>query len=175
MTVSYLNPAADCITPPKSYDLSVDIDQHLVIGLVINKIPDCDRFMDEVEKALLCCDRKLTVKKFYTGKITYADGKLIDQIANECNAAICAIGHCGSCTAGTVKDGLALIERGIPAISLVTALFWEQSTMLARSQGWPEAPRIKLPYPVWGTDPASLRDVASTTVNAVWPLLENQT
>lgn len=163
MSVQFLNPIADGLVQPHPYDLRADLSEQITVGLVINKIVQCDQFMAEIGKALGAHFPHLDIRSYETGTITYADAELMDKVADDCDAAICAIGHCGSCTAGTVKDGIALIERGCPAVSLVTEVFWEQAEALARSLGWPDAPRIKLPYPIWGTEQSHMQDVAGRT------------
>ena len=161
MPIEFLNPVGECVTPVNDYHLCAPANTALTVGLVINRIVDCDTFMHEVGEALIALDSGLTVNYYETGEITFADAGLMDRVALECGAAVCAIGHCGSCTAGTIKDGIALIERGLPAVSLVTELFWEQGSALARSLGWPDAPRTQLPYPIWGSGEIAMRAVAA--------------
>ena len=172
MTVKYINPVADCLTTAQTYGLSADLNRQIVVGLVINKIVDCDVFMRLVGEALLALRPQITLKSFETGTITFADSELMDRVARECDAAVCAIGHCGSCTAGTVKDGIALVERGCPAVTLVTEIFWDQATALGRSLGWPDAPRVQLPYPIWGSGTESMRSAAKRAAIDLLPLLE---
>lgn len=172
MTVSFLNPIADGLVEPRPYELRVDLNGAAVVGLVINKIVQCDVFMAEIGKALAERRPNLVIKPYKTDTITFADAEVMDRVARECDAAVCAIGHCGSCTAGTVKDGIALVERGCPAISLVTEVFWDQAGALACSLGWPDAPRIRLPYPIWGTDQAYIREVAARTADEILATFE---
>ncbi|MFT5111642.1 MAG: hypothetical protein ACI8P9_000962 [Parasphingorhabdus sp.] len=172
MSVKFINPVADCLIPIKPYTLCLDLSRPVVIGLVVNKIVGCDLLMHEIGETLMSLNPDIRIKTFETGTITYAASELIDEIATHCNAAICAIGHCGSCTAGTVKDGIALIERGIPAVSLITSIFWEQATALSRSLGWPGAPRIQLPYPIWGTGTAYMNSVANQIIYEIIQALE---
>ncbi len=172
MTVQFIDPVADCLIPAKPYGLAADLTKPLNIGLVINRIPQCDIFMRHVAEELSKARPAVSIRFFETGTITFADAALITEIANTCDAAICAIGHCGSCTAGTVKDGINLIEQGCPSVCLVTDLFWDQADALAMSLGWPGAPRIKLPYPIWGTDQTSMILSAKNAVRDLIPKLE---
>jgi hypothetical protein len=174
MSVTFFDPVAECLVPARPYTLSIDLKKPVTIALVINKIVDCDVLMHHVGEALVGLRPNIVLKPYETGNITFADSALIDQIADECDAAVCAIGHCGSCTAGTVKDGVALIERGIPAVSLITEIFWEQGNALSRSLGWPDAPRVELPYPIWGTGNDNMRQVAEKTARELLPVLEEK-
>lgn len=172
MPVQFLDPIADCMVPAQPYDLCASIVEGTTVGLVVNKIVHCDVFMRHVGEALLQVRPGVNLITYETGTITFADDELIEQVVTDCDAAICAIGHCGSCTAGTVKDGINIIRRGIPAVALVTELFWDQANALARSLGWPDAPRVKLPYPIWGTDEATMKQAADTALHELLPLLE---
>lgn len=163
MTITFINPVAECQAPINPYLLSADLNESITVGLVSNAIVDCDVFMRQIANALVKIRPGISVKHYSTGKITYADETLMDQVAEECDAAVCAIGHCGSCTAGTVKDAIALVERNCPAVSLVTEVFWEQSEILARSLGWSDSPRVMLPYPIWGTDKDTMAKIANST------------
>ena len=172
MTVRFLNPIAQGLAQPNAYELRADLSQPATFGLVINKIVQCDAFMLEIGKALGHLRPHLRILSYETGTVTYADAALMDRVALECDVAACAIGHCGSCTAGTVKDGIALIERGCPAVSLVTEVFWDQAASLARSLGWPKAPRVKLPYPIWGTGQPKMQQVAERTAAEIIAVFE---
>ncbi len=172
MAVQFLNPIAGGLVQPRPYELDVNLNKPATIGLVINKIVQCDLFMAEIGKALAVLRPHLDIRSYETGTITFADADLMDRVAEECDAAACAIGHCGSCTAGTVKDGIALIERGCPAVSLVTGVFWDQAAALSRSLGWPDAPRIELPYPIWGTGQEYMQQVAERTAGEILAIFE---
>ena len=174
MTVRFLNPIAGEVVQPNSYELGVDLSKPATFGLVVNRIVQCDVFMAEIGRVLAALLPHLDIRPYETGTITYADAALMDRVAEECDVAACAIGHCGSCTAGTVKDSIALIERGCPAASLVTEVFWDQAAALARSLGWPDAPRIKLPYPIWGTGQEQMRQIAERTAGEIIAVFERE-
>ena len=174
MSITFIDPVADCLVPANPYRLSIDLTKPVTVAMVFNKIVDCDVLMKHVGEALKELRTNIVIKPVATDRITAADSVLMDQVASECDAAVCAIGHCGSCTAGTVKDGIALVERGIPAVSLITELFWEQGSSLSRSLGWPDAPRVKLPYPVWGTGDANIQQVAAQIAGDILLSLEER-
>ena len=167
MSVTFLNPVAECLVAAKPYRLSIDLAGPKTVGLVVNKIVDCDRFMEAIAQALVEIRPQIRIKTYHTNIITFAPAELIKQVVTECDAAVCAIGHCGSCTAGTVKDGVALVEQGIPAVSLVTEVFWQQAQALRTSLGWPDAPSVELPYPIWGYRQRA-HVICSETGNAVY-------
>src|SRR5699024_5555496 len=53
--------------------------------------------------------------KYYFG--TPMKDDLRNQVAEECDVVVTAIGDCGSCSAATVADGIILERDGIPAVS----------------------------------------------------------
>lgn len=167
--VHFLNPVAPPLREPNEYNLVRALTPGTRLAMVVNAIVDCRTFMDAVGEAIQDLRPGIELAFHETGTFTYAAANLIEQIAIDHDAAICAIGHCGSCTAGTVKDGIHLIERGLPAVSLITEPFWEQTEALSRSLGWPDAPHVKLPYPVWGTG----LDTMSQTAKAAAPAIIN--
>ena len=66
-----------------------------------------------------------------------------------------------------MKDGIALVERGIPAVSLITEVFWGQGQALSAALGWPGFPRVQLPYPIWGSGADNMSAVANRVVPAI--------
>lgn len=49
----------------------------------------------------------------------------------------------------------------MPAVALVTAVFWPQGNYVARAAGMPDLPRLKLPHPVSGSGEKNMRAVAA--------------
>lgn len=60
-----------------------------------------------------------------------------------------------------MRDGIALARLGLPAVALVTTVFWEQGNFVARAAGMATVPRLELPHPVAGTSPDAMRRVAA--------------
>lgn len=172
MTVLYHDPFAEALVAPKTYDLSVDLAGSMTLALVANRIVDCDLFLSMVGDAVAGLRPGLDIRLFRTGNVTAAADTLIAEIAERCDAAVCAIGHCGSCTAGTVRDSLNLIERGIPSVALVTEPFWPQAKALSCSLGWSGAPMLRLPYPIWGTSADAQSRVAKAIASDLITHLE---
>jgi len=75
---------------------------------------------------------------------------------------------------GTVRDGVRVARRGVPAVSLVTQEFWPQGDFIARSVGLPDLPRIKLPHPVAGTGTEAMAMVATATVPQILAALRGE-
>jgi hypothetical protein len=74
-----------------------------------------------------------------------------------------------------VRDGIALARRGVPAVALVTSVFWEQADFVARAAGMTAAPRLELPHPVAGTGPEAMAALAEDIAPRIVALLGGAT
>jgi hypothetical protein len=59
-----------------------------------------------------------------------------------------------------VRDGIALARRDRAVVALVTEPFWPQGDVIARSNGMPDLPRLRLPHPVAGSGAAAMARLA---------------
>ena len=66
-----------------------------------------------------------------------------------------------------MRDGIAIAQKGIPSVALVTEKFWPQGDFVAKSLGMPDAPRLRLPHPLAGTGEAHLEQVAEALAPAI--------
>jgi hypothetical protein len=126
------------------------------IGLFTNQFVDATNLLEDLRApvgALLpAASFKHYDKGSRLGASFPAPQERIDQIVSECSSAILAYGHCGSCTAGTVRDGVALARAGVPVAVLVTTKFRELADFMARAGGLPDLPFVFLPHPIAGRD-----------------------
>jgi len=73
-----------------------------------------------------------------------------------------------------VRDGIEAARIGLPAVALVTAVFWPQGSYVARAAGMPDIPRLKLPHPVSGSGEENMRKVAAMIAPDVLRLLRGE-
>ena len=66
-----------------------------------------------------------------------------------------------------MRDGIAIANRGKPAVALVTEVFKAQGDFIAKANGMPDVPRITLPHPVAGTGEAAMRATAEGIADAI--------
>lgn len=66
-----------------------------------------------------------------------------------------------------MRDGIAAARRGLPAVAFVTDAFWPQGDFVAKSEGMPSIPRVRLPHPVAGSGKAAIREVAESVAEEV--------
>ncbi len=73
-----------------------------------------------------------------------------------------------------MRDGIEAARLGLPAVALVTAVFWPQGNYVARAAGMPDVPRLKLPHPVSGSGEANMRKVAAAIAPEVLKKLRGE-
>ena len=141
------------------------------IALFANLFTDSVAFLEDLSAPLaqLLPGAKFQAydKQFVRNMSVPASAELVQRIASECDAALLAYGHCGSCTAGVVQDGILLARAGVPVAILVTQRFREEATFLARALGIPGVPFIFLPHPVAGREAAFHKARAQAVAPAV--------
>jgi len=60
-----------------------------------------------------------------------------------------------------VRDGIQLARRDRAVVALVTEHFWQQGDLIARSNGMPDIPRVRLPHPVAGSGAEAMARLAA--------------
>ena len=153
--LEYLDPWAPPGKAPVPYNARMSTGKKpLVIGLLSNLFADASAFLNDLREplsALLPGAEFRFYDKVTVQRMSFPVSEEIrDQIIAECDAVICAYGHCGSCTSGTTQDALAFAAAGLPAVALVTEKFRDEAFFLARAGGIPEVPFVFLPHPVAG-------------------------
>jgi hypothetical protein len=79
-----------------------------------------------------------------------AEEALIAQIAAECDAVLTGSGDCGSCTAATVHDTVALRRKGVPSAMLATESFAGLAQTQARALHDSQMDLIIVAHPIGG-------------------------
>lgn len=165
--MKYVDPRGSVAEAPMEYSLRL-ADGPRRVALLSNAFADCAKFLDLVSLSLAVVAPELRCKIYEKATpVGAAPAGMIDEITPEADAVITAIGHCGSCTSGTVRDAIAFASRGVPAVALVTEKFWDEGAFVAAGAGMADIPRVRLPYPVAGTDDATLQSIANDYVPAI--------
>jgi hypothetical protein len=167
----YFDPSRGPASPADPYTPRLRKTKNVTLGLMSNLFVDASAFLEDLKAPINDAIEGVTFN-FYDkgdrlGTTFPAPASLIDRIASECDAAILAYGHCGSCTAGTVRDGVALARAGLPVAVLVTTKFRDEAVFIARADGVPDVPFVFLPHPIAGRDAAYHRTVANAITASV--------
>lgn len=167
--IRYLDPFSEPGTPTQPYAARIDVTVGApVIGLFSNLFVDASVFLDDIAEAMPPLVPGASFRRFDKGHVRNASfpapDDLISRISAECDAVILAYGHCGSCTAGLVRDTVAIARKGVPLASLVTWKFIEEAQFIARAAGVPDVPFVFLPHPIAGELETYQRAVARHAV-----------
>ena len=97
--------------------------------------------------------------------------ELIAQIVEENDIVLTAIGDCGSCTSGCLRDAIALEGAGVPTAVIVTTEFVKETVLTREALGMLDLEPVIIAHPVSST---TLEEVAQrvaqilTQAQAVW-------
>jgi hypothetical protein len=81
---------------------------------------------------------------------------IFERVVKEADVVLTGAADCGSCTAYSVVDAIALEKAGKPAIVVTTTKFEPIAETLAAQFGLAEARLLVLPHPIGGTDRETL-------------------
>jgi hypothetical protein len=174
--IEYLDPQAQPSKAPQPYTARLGVGERpVVIGLLSNLFADASALLNDLREPLAQLHPGTEFRFFDKGAVQRMSFPVADEtrqrIIDECDAVICAYGHCGSCTSGTTQDALAFAAAGCPAVALVTSKFRDEAFFLARAGGIPEIPFVFLPHPVAGRPKefheALARAIAPAVVDAL--------
>jgi hypothetical protein len=161
MPIRYFDPTAEPSQAAEPYKLSVDIEvEPVTVCVVANTFSGATKFSDHIKAALLEIVPSLTVLRYDKADTSPAPGDLRRTISRRCDAVVSIYGHCGSCTSGTIRDGINFAREGIPSIGLVTEKFADEAEFIARAGGMPDVPWLRLPHPIAGTGDEHMISVA---------------
>ncbi|WP_442595538.1 UGSC family (seleno)protein [Parapusillimonas sp. JC17] len=97
--------------------------------------------------------------------------ELIAQIIQENDIVLTAIGDCGSCTSGCLRDAIALESAGVPTAVIVTTEFVKETVLTREALGMLDLEPVIIAHPV---SSITMEEVAQrvaqilTQAQAVW-------
>jgi hypothetical protein len=115
------------------------------VGILTNRWKSMDHIARYIAKVLPAEHGAASVRIEAVPINGGAPDKILDSVAADVDFAIVGLANCGSCTAWSVHDQIALIKRGIPSYVVVTDRFVGLAKASRRSNGVPDAPMIVLP------------------------------
>lgn len=88
------------------------------------------------------------------------DPVVLARVGAASDVVITGTADCGSCTAYSVYDAIALERSGCRAVVMTTTQFLDVTRTMAQHFGMPELRIIVMPHPIGGTDEPTLRQWA---------------
>lgn len=121
----------------------------LRIGLVENTKFNSDNVLERIGKILMrdhgAASYRIFRKRYSSVPI---DDSAIRELVKGCDVMVAGIGDCGSCSSGTVLDGILLEMRDIPSASVITHLFQNTGRAMARQWGNPDYKFLVMQHPI---------------------------
>jgi hypothetical protein len=147
----------------------------LRLGLLENGKQNARLFLEELGSVMQ--DRydvgavTLRRKEVFTAP---APPELVEEMGSECDVIVTGVGDCGSCSAGTVGDGVVFERRGTPAAVICSDAFRSTADAIAEVSGAPGYRYVTTPHPVAGLTPAQVRERAEAVAAEIAELLSAQ-
>jgi len=144
----------------------------LTIGLLDNTKPNATMLLEEIASQLQqhhgAGESRMYTKDYFG---TPVSDSLLDQITQDCDVVITAVGDCGSCSAATVADGIMFERAGIPAVSITSDSFLMSGRAMAQVQGFPGFDFYAVRHPMASLSADEVRERASTAMPEVLRIL----
>ena len=173
--MEFVDPRSTTAAPIEPYRGHSALGSGETIGLFANGFPDSVVFLEHVGVALTTAFPGIRTKLWNkVDASALASQEHLEEITAECSAVVVAYGHCGSCTSGTVRDGIELARRDRAVVALVTEQFWQQGDLIAVSNGMPDVPRLRLPHPVAGTGSQAMTQLAAELAPRIIAVLRGE-
>ena len=143
------------------------------LGLLNNAKPNAAAILEHLGTLL--------TERFGVGQVTMvskrsfavpAEDALLGELAERCDYVIAGVGDCGSCSAGTVADGVLLERRGVPTAAICTDTFLLSGAAMARLQGFPDYPFVAIPHPMASLSAVEVVAVAEGALSDVLRIFE---
>jgi len=159
--------AADGTLSPRPVTL-----KGLTIGLLDNTKPNGTLLLENIAQELQqhhgAGETRLYTKDYFG---TPLGQELLEQIAQECDVVVTAVGDCGSCSAATVADGILLERAGIPTVSITSDSFLMSGQAMASVQGFPGFEFYAVEHPMASLTAEEVRERALTAMPEVLRIL----
>ena len=96
---------------------------------------------------------------------------VFERVLKEADLVITGAADCGSCTAYSVVDAIALEKAGVPAVVVTTTKFRPIAETLSEQFGLKETRLLVLPHPIGGTERERLFEWADAASDRLISLL----
>lgn len=138
------------------------------VALVTNAWPSWHRMIDRLGGLLADRESDVTTARYLVPNGSAAEPGQLKEIAEAADAAVVGLANCGSCTAWSHHDALALSSLGVPVVLVVTSEFTTLVDALAAHTG------VRLPTVVLDTNPETVDEAAALALldEAYQPIID---
>jgi hypothetical protein len=126
----------------------------LRLGLLDNSKWNANKLLRGASAAL-SANIKFAIVNYYVKQSFSKDAApgLIEQIAQENDIVLTAIGDCGSCCSCCIRDSVALEKLGIPTAAIITTEFVRETELTLQALGMPDFAPVVIDHPVSSITP----------------------
>ena len=158
MGVTIVNPTSFEAAPRSIPRVTVDDLRGLTVGFLSNSKMNADKVLEAVATGLV--ERFGITPRLYAKRVPSiaATDELLDQIKDECDAAVVAMLDCGSCASWAVADMAALAGRGLPVCGMASTQFEGFSRQVLAIQGADALGLSVVAHPIGGIPPQDAFD-----------------
>jgi hypothetical protein len=119
------------------------------VGLIENTKYNSDRVLEMIGKILVdeygVAETKLYHKRYSS---VPAHEEIIRDVRATCDFMIAGVGDCGSCSSGSVLDGILLEKEKIPSASIITHVFINTGRAMAKQWSVPDYKFLVMQHPI---------------------------
>ena len=153
MSIAIVNPTSFEAAPRSIPRFTVADLNGLTVGFLSNSKMNADKVLEGVATGLV--ERFGITPRLYAKRVPSiaATDELLDQIRDECDAAVVAMLDCGSCASWAVADLAALASRGLPVCGMASTQFEGFSRQVLAIQGAEALGLSVIAHPIGGIAP----------------------
>lgn len=147
--IEILDPTREAAGSDAAYAKRTGSLQGVRVGLIENTKYNSDNILKRVGEILIrdygAASYKLYRKRYSS---VPAHEEIIQELVEECDVMVAGVGDCGSCSSGSVLDGILLEMRNIPSASIITHLFENTGRAMAKQWGIPDYRFLIMEHPI---------------------------
>jgi hypothetical protein len=145
------------------------------VGLIENTKFNSDDILKRIGEILIR-DHGAASYKLYRKRYSSvpAHDEIIQDLVKNCDVMVAGVGDCGSCSSGSVLDGILLEMRNIPSASIITHLFENTGRAMAKQWGNKDYRFLIMEHPIANLPEDLLQDRAERIVPEIVEVLLSQ-
>jgi hypothetical protein len=142
------------------------------IALIENTKYNSDRLLEMIGEVLIEEHGAASTKMYHKRYSSVpAHEEIINDVRKNCDIMIAGVGDCGSCSSGSVLDGILLEKENIPSASIVTHVFINTGRAMAKQWSVPDYKFLVMQHPISYVSEDELRAKARAIVPEIVELL----
>jgi hypothetical protein len=170
--IELLDPTREIRSGRMSYASRPDSLKGKRVALIENTKYNSDRLLEMIGR-ILVDDYGVAETRLYHKRYSSvpAHEAIIEDVRKTCDLMIAGVGDCGSCSSGSVLDGILLEKEQIPSASIITHVFVNTGRAMAKQWAVPDYRFLVMQHPIANLPEEELLAKARAIVPEVVDLL----